>query len=72
MPKINLASDSKTLCYACDRPLKRNGDELEAYRVDTRDHQTVFVGPECFRKIKAAGDAGYQPPLGGPKLYLLR
>jgi hypothetical protein len=50
-------------CFACDRPLK--GKHL----VDTRDDQTVFVGPDCFKRVKAAGDAGWQPPKGGPRLY---
>ena len=53
-------------CFACDRPLYQHGHRL---RVDTRDSQIVFVGRGCFEKIKAAGDAGYQPPLGGPRLY---
>lgn len=36
---------------------------------DTRDAQIVFVGSECFKIIEKAGEAGYQPPKGGPKLY---
>lgn len=39
--------------------------------VTCADDQTAFVGPECFKKIRAAGDDGYQPPLGGPRLYLI-
>lgn len=54
-------------CFACDRAIKRK-QPLEA---DTRDGQTVFVGAECHRLIVAAGDAGYQPPKGGPRLYPL-
>jgi hypothetical protein len=53
-------------CYACDKPLKKE------FLVDTRDAQTVYVGSECYKKIKIAGEAGYQPPKGGPKLYLLK
>lgn len=53
-------------CFACDRALGRN-----PYRVDTRDDQTVFVGVECYRLVAAAGEAGYQPPRGGPRLWLL-
>jgi hypothetical protein len=50
-------------CFACDRKLNRP-------RVaDTRDGQTVFVGADCYRKIEAAGEVGYQPPKGGPRLY---
>lgn len=53
-------------CFACGRKLHEGMERI----VDTRDAQTVYVGPECYRKIKAAGEIGYQPPLGGPKLYL--
>ncbi len=37
---------------------------------DTRDGQLVFVGRECFKLIKQAGEHGYQPPQGGPRLYV--
>mgnify|MGYP001607889396 CR=1 FL=1 len=53
-------------CFACDRKLGRN-----PILADTRDGQTVFVGSECWKLIKASGEAGYQPSLGGPKLYLI-
>ena len=53
-------------CFACDRRLGRT-----PALVDTRDGQTVYVGTECYKLIKAAGDTGYQPPTGGPRLYLL-
>ncbi len=51
-------------CFACDKPMKG-----KPHLADTRDNQTVFVGPDCFSRIRAAGDDGYQPPLGGPKLF---
>jgi len=51
-------------CFACDRKLGRN-----PCLADTRDAQIVYVGSECFKLIKAAGEAGYQPPKGGPRLY---
>lgn len=54
-------------CFACDRPLGRLGPEWMA---DTRDGQLVYVGRECFRKIKGAGALGWQPPKGGPRLWL--
>jgi hypothetical protein len=54
------------VCFACGRALGRHPK-----RVDTRDAQTVFVGRECYRLIAASGPAGYQPPRGGPRLYLL-
>jgi len=53
-------------CFACDRALGRKPKV-----VDTRDAQFVHVGVDCFRKIVSAGDSGYQPPKGGPKLYAL-
>ena len=52
-------------CFACGKELKSPN------LVDTRDGQTVYVGPECFAKVREAGESGYQPPKGGPKLYLL-
>lgn len=55
-------------CFACGRPM-RGGQG--AYLVDTRDAQTVFVGANCFKKIRAMRDDGWQPPLGGPRLYLI-
>jgi len=50
-------------CFACGRALKT------PKLVDTRDGQVVFVGPECYRRIESAGEKGWQPPLGGPRLY---
>jgi hypothetical protein len=54
----------KLKCFACDRTMK--GDPQQA---DTRNGQIVYVGPCCLKKIIATGDAGYQPPKGGPRLY---
>lgn len=53
-------------CFACGRPLGAN-----PHRADTRDAQVVDVGRECYRLIEAAGEDGYQPPRGGPRLWLL-
>lgn len=53
-------------CFACDKKLGRSPK-----RADTRDAQTVFVGRECYARITAAGESGYQPPKGGPRLYPL-
>lgn len=54
-------------CFACGRAITRFPPAV----VDTRDDQTVYVGPDCFQKVKQAGEAGYQPPRGGPRLWLL-
>lgn len=56
--------DIETHCFACDRRLGR-----KPLLVDTRDSQKVYVGSECAKHVKRAGDAGWQPPKGGPKLY---
>jgi hypothetical protein len=53
-------------CFACGRKLGSN-----PYPVDTRDDQWVYVGSECYKLIMRAGLEGYQPPLGGPRLYVL-
>lgn len=52
-------------CFACDKPL-RNADAVVTE--DGRQHP--FVGRDCFRRIGAAGPKGYQPPKGGPRLFL--
>jgi len=54
-------------CYACDKPIGNIATE-----VDTRNSQKIYVGSDCFKKIKQAGDKGWQPPKGGPKLYLIK
>lgn len=54
-------------CFACDKKLGRT-----PHRADTRDAQTVLVGSECYKLIVEAGEAGYQPPKGGPRLWVLR
>lgn len=55
-----------TKCFACDRKLGKN-----PRLVDTRDCQTVYVGSECYKLIKASGEVGYQPSKGGPRLWLI-
>ncbi len=45
-------------CFACGKLFK---DETEHFLVDTRDGQTVYVGPECYTKIVKAGEEGFQP-----------
>lgn len=57
-----------TRCFACGRNIGHRGEGLV---VDTRYGQTAPVGPECYEKSIAAGDEGYQPTKGGPRLYPL-
>lgn len=56
----------KICCFSCGKKITGR-----KYLVDTRDHQTVYVGPECFKHVRRAGETGYQPPLGGPMLWEL-
>lgn len=63
MNEVNTAD--YTECFACGR---KTGKTPQL--VDTRDDQLVYVGSECFKLIKAAGEGGYQPPKGGPRLWL--
>jgi hypothetical protein len=53
-------------CFACDKKLGRHPAVA-----DTRDDQAVYVGSECYKLIRAAGEAGYQPPKGGPRLWVM-
>ena len=53
-------------CYACDKPIKT----MQAVTlVMTSDDSPVWVGRDCARHIRQAGDTGYQPPKGGPVLF---
>jgi hypothetical protein len=52
-------------CFACDKKLKAGKEKM----VETSDGQTVYVGSECYRRIKVTGPKGYQPPKGGPRLF---
>lgn len=54
------------VCFACGRRLGKN-----PLVVTCVDEQDVTVGRECAKAIQAAGAAGYQPPRGGPRLFLL-
>jgi hypothetical protein len=53
-------------CFACDRPLGPTGP-YAVVRV-CQETTMVYVGRECLTRIRTAGPAGYQPPLGGPRL----
>ena len=56
----------KDKCFACDRKLGRNPAVA-----DTHEDQWVFVGSECFKRILASGTEGWQPPKGGPRLWMV-
>lgn len=53
-------------CFACDRLLTAS-----KHLVTCADEQTAFVGSECFKRIRKSAD-GWQPPKGGPRLFLIR
>lgn len=59
--------DSQDKCFACDKPIKGDQNAYEAYVKS--DKQMQYVGSECYKKILLAGQKGYQPPLGGPRLF---
>jgi hypothetical protein len=71
--------DSTKKCFACDKTITAGVIDVETLSikpqgimVDTRDDQLVEIGPECYRRVRAAKDEGYQPPKGGPRLYLIQ
>lgn len=59
--------NAKEQCFACGKALGANPK-----LVDTRDGQTAYVGVECAAMVEKAGESGYQPPRGGPKLYPIK
>lgn len=52
-------------CFACGKPLKAG----KSFLVDTRDDQTVYVGPECYKRVVEAGEEGYKPAKYKGKVY---
>jgi hypothetical protein len=61
------AEERRKRCYACDK--------LHAsveYVLTEDGAQTVPVGPSCYAKVrKLDKHGGYQPPRGGPRLFLI-
>jgi hypothetical protein len=54
-------------CWACGKKFKPGTERKMAI---TNDGQCVYVGPVCYGYIARAGEReGWQPPLGGPRLY---
>ena len=66
------ATDQDNKCYACGKPFVNKSCKL--VNVNHED-QNVYVGPDCFARIKSAGKRGYQPMKRGkkfgPKLYAI-
>lgn len=65
------AGRTEEKCFACGRSFRLNGYGVVVYHpwALTLDGQRIQVGHDCYKKIVRAGEAGYQPPLGGPKLW---
>jgi hypothetical protein len=66
MSNENSTKPARPRCFACGRPM---GQEHSRYLADTRDGQVVWVGASCMSEILSAGEAGWQPPKGGPRLW---
>lgn len=54
-------------CFACGRPI-----DSSPHIVDTRDDQKPHVGPECYRKVLRAGEAGLELDGLSLRLYLVK
>ena len=55
-------------CFACNRVIDL---PKPAKVVVTSDGaQLVYVGPDCYKLVVQAGATGYQPPRGGPRLFI--
>lgn len=61
------ADIARVKCFACGRKLGQN-----PYHAVTIDDQLVKIGTECRKMILAAGEDGWQPAKGGPKIRPLR
>ncbi len=58
-------------CFACNRAFRRNAFGAIVHpQAITIDGQRVAIGHDCNKKIAASEREGYQPPLGGPRLWL--
>ena len=59
-------------CYACGKRFRLNSYNVIPYHpyVLTFDGQKQFVGSDCYRRIQESESKGYQPPRGGPRLWV--
>jgi transcriptional regulator with XRE-family HTH domain len=68
---IRRQDDSVGRCFACDRAIYKNSfGRLQSYDAITIDGQRVIVGRNCAGLIAQAGKKGFQPPPGGPRLWI--
>jgi len=68
--KVDVLAGYPERCFACDKRLSRPQIVFLEDRLSDLRQYEVHVGPECFARVEAAGAAGYQPPKGGPRLYM--
>lgn len=59
------SSQLKERCYACGKAMRSRPNN-----VWTIDGQPQPVGRDCFKKVQSALGMGWQPPRGGPRLFL--
>lgn len=66
------AAGQDNQCYACGKAFRKNtfGRIVFHPEVLTIDGQRQVVGYDCFKKVQEAREAGFQPPTGGPRLYV--
>jgi hypothetical protein len=66
------ALDQDEKCFACDKPFGKQPSRLVNV---AHEDQDVYVGPDCYKRIKAAGKRGYQPMKNGkpfgPRLFTM-
>lgn len=62
---------NQTRCFACDRKLGKSPAAVTTKETNGGRLLQVMVGRECFKHVEQAGPSGWQPPAGGPRLYLL-
>ncbi len=63
---ITVEQHKEDRCYICGKKFQ----SAKRYQVDTRDDQIVYVGPDCYKRVMAAGDEGFAPlPKGYVKFY---
>lgn len=56
-------------CYVCARPGCDIANDCREVFLEDDSHQTVYVGPTCFKKVERAGSAGVQSKNGGPRVF---
>lgn len=61
------AEDVRIPCFACERI-----HGISHFVLVDGEATTVCVGPSCYAKVRKFDKiGGYQPPKGGPKLFLI-